>query len=43
VNAAIELHDSKVIAVESVAGAVVVQLAASIHRSDGKGTGGSAS
>lgn len=35
-NAAVELHDSQVVAVESVAGAVVVRLAAYVHRSDGR-------
>lgn len=35
-NAAVELHDSQVLAVESVGGAVVVRLAAYVHRSDGR-------
>src|SRR5262249_10238538 len=36
VNAAVELHDSQVIAVEAAAGSVVVRLSAYVHRSDGR-------
>ncbi len=35
-NAAVELHDSEVVAVESAVGAVVVRLAAYVHRSEGQ-------
>jgi hypothetical protein len=35
-NAAVELHDSDVVAVESGAAAVVVRLAAYVHRSEGR-------
>jgi hypothetical protein len=36
VNAAIEMHDSQVVAVQSTAGAVIVRLVAYVHRSDGR-------
>jgi hypothetical protein len=36
VNAAIELHDSQVVAVESATGTIIVWLAAYVHRSDGR-------
>jgi hypothetical protein len=36
VNAAVELHDSQVVAVELAAGAVTVRLAAYVHRSEGR-------
>jgi hypothetical protein len=36
VNAAVELHDSEVVAVTSAAAAVVVRLSAYVHRSDGR-------
>jgi hypothetical protein len=35
-NAAVELHDSDVVAVEAAGTAVVVRLAAYVHRSDGR-------
>jgi hypothetical protein len=36
VNAAVELHDSDVVAIEPAAGTVVVRLMAYVHRSDGR-------
>src|SRR5436190_21801707 len=35
-NAAVELHDSEVVAISRVAGAVVVRLSAYVHRSSGR-------
>jgi hypothetical protein len=36
VNAAVELHDSQVVAVDSIGGAVTVRLVAYVHRSNGR-------
>ncbi len=36
VNAAVELHDSQVVAVDSIAGVVTVRLRAYVHRSNGR-------